>query len=66
MNKAFNIMYVISIFLLIGTIIRTLIYLIIGLPHERTFRTELIVFWSVTIVIIIYRNVVAKSLKTNK
>ena len=65
MKKLANILYVVAIFLLIGTVIRTLVYLIIGLPNERIFRIELIIFWSVITVIIIYRNIVAKS-KKNK
>ena len=65
MKKFANVLYVVAIFLLIGTVIRTLVYLIIGLPGERIFRIELIIFWSVITVIIIYRNIVAKS-KKNK
>lgn len=66
MNKFFNIIYIITIFLLIGTIIRTLIYILIGLPQERIFRIELIIFWCVSIAMIIYRYVASKSLKKNK
>ena len=65
--KFIDLLYGISIILLIATAIRTLAYLIVGLQTERIFRNDLIILWIIIISIIIFRNVAkAIILKKNK
>ncbi|WP_296321841.1 hypothetical protein [Winogradskyella sp.] len=62
--KTLNLFYILAIFLLIASIIRTLIYLLIGIPNERIFRTGLILFWAIAIGVILLRQIVQRKHKT--
>lgn len=58
--KFINVLFGLSIFILIATVIRTLAYLIIGLQTERIFRTDLIILWGIIAVIIVFRTIAKK------
>ena len=63
--KFIDLLYGISIILLIATAIRTLAYLIVGLQTERIFRNDLMILWIIIISVIIFRNV-AKAIIVKK
>lgn len=55
MNKILNFLFGAAIIILIATIIRTLIYLLIGLQTDRIFRTDLMIIWGICILIILFK-----------
>ncbi len=59
-TKVLNFLLGLSIIILIATVIRTLVYLLIGLPTHRIFRTGLIIAWISCIVIIIIKICITK------
>lgn len=54
-HKILNFLFGTAIIILIATIIRTLVYLLIGLQTERIFRTELIIIWGICIAVVLFK-----------
>ncbi|SHH61739.1 hypothetical protein [Winogradskyella jejuensis] len=63
--KLFNVLLVFAAILLAATIIRTLIYLIIGMPIERIFNNNIYAVWGISILIIVVRFFYLKSSKNS-